>query len=386
MPTIEEHLKNLCQFPHRGTTTGYERRGSDYVKEQLESTGLTVKTEEFAAPDSALYRTFIFIIICELSANFISFFGNGASIIIALFPFFYLFVKFYLMLPIDNLIFPTGKSRNIIGIIENDNAEAKVILTAHVDSQLGSYLFEEKWLGYHKTFTNVTAVCSLLTVLFAVIRTAGGSGWFLTTVQLFVILVLLPLLAIFLKAEWTGAYVQGASDDASGVSVILKAAEILKSNPPKNLEVWIAITGAEESGLCGMMHFLKRGAGKQLDKNNTFFINHDNLGAGKLVYLTGEVLPFIRYSEKFIEVVKSASEKTGIEAKPGFWDVPTDALAPTVKGFPAVTLFAYDERGRTPNYHYFTDTLDNLDLNIPQKALELTLAVIRELDELGKKI
>lgn len=381
MPMIEEHLKKLCQFPHRGTTTGYEHRAGDYAKEQLESAGLTVKTEEFRAPDSALYRTFIFIIICELSANFISFFGNGASIIVAVFPFFYLFVKFYLMLPIDNLIFPTGKSKNIIGIIENENAKARVVLTAHVDSQLGSYLFEEKWLGYHKTFTNVTAVCALFSVLFVIIRIAGGSGWFLTGLQILVMLALLPLLLIFLKAEWTGAYVQGASDDASGVSVILKAGEILKSNPPKNLEVWIVATGAEESGLCGMMHFLKRGAGKYLDKNNTFFINHDNLGAGKLVYLTGEVLPFIRYEGDFIEIVRGASQKNDIEATAGFWDVPTDALAPTVKGFPAVTLFAYDERGRTPNYHYFSDTVENVDMSIPQKALDLTLAIIRELDE-----
>lgn len=381
MRMIEEHLRNLCQFPHRGTTTGYEHRAGDYVKEQLESAGLTVKIEEFRAPDSALYRTFIFIIICELSANFISFFGNGASIIVAVFPFFYLFMKFYLMLPIDNLIFPTGKSKNIIGIVENENAKARVVLTAHVDSQLGSYLFEEKWLGYHKTFTNVTAVCALLSVLFVIIRIAVGSGWFLTALQILVMLALLPLLLIFLKAEWTGAYVQGASDDASGVSVILKASEVLKSNPPKNLEVWVVATGAEESGLCGMMHFLKRGAGKQLDKKSTFFINHDNLGAGKLVYLTGEVLPFIRYDGDFVEIVKRASQKNNIEATAGFWDVPTDALAPTVKGFPAVTLFAYDDRGRTPNYHYFTDTLENVDMSIPQRALDLTLAVIRELDE-----
>lgn len=386
MISIEEHIRNLCKFPHRGTTTGYEHRAADYARDHLSSLGYTVEDDAFTAPDAALYRTFIFIIACEIVAMIVSYDGTGAAIFIAALPFVYLFCKFYLMLPVDTIIFPCGKSRNIIGKLENPDAKRKVILTAHLDTQLGGYLFEPGWVAWHKVFTLLTIVGAVGTLVFVLLRVYLGGGQWMTTAQVVFLLPMAPVLYLFIKAEYTGAYVQGASDNASGMGVILNLAEELKANPPKDLEVWIFATGAEESGLCGMHRFLKKGAGRSLDKKSTFFINHDNLGGGSLRYLTGEVLPFIRYTGEVFEAAeKVAREDEHDKVTPGFWDVPTDGMAPAIAGFSAVTIFAYDDQGHTPHYHHFSDTVDNLDFAIPESAGRFTMGIIRRLDGAGEK-
>jgi len=386
MPTLEEHIRNLCQWPHRGTTTGYEHRAADYARDHLKSLGYDVMEESFTAPDGALYRTFIFTVLCEIAAMAVSLSGSGASIVLALLPFILLFVKFYMMWPIDNYLFPAGKSRNVIGKQPNPEARRKVILSAHLDTQLGGFLFGPRWVGFQGFFTNLTAVCSLLTLALVVIRVVGAGGRWYTTVQVLALMPLLPILYLFLKAEWTGTYVQGASDDASGMGVILSLAEELAVLPPKNLEVWVLATGAEETGLCGMMHFLKRGAGKNLQKGSSCFINHDNLGGGSLRYLTGEVLRSLKYRGDLVKIAERvAAENENAKATPGFWSMPTDALAVTVRGLPAVTLLAYDDNGRTPHYHHPTDTIENLDFSVAESAKRFSLEIIRRLDGAGEE-
>lgn len=44
--------------------------------------------------------------------------------------------------------------------------------------------------------------------------------------------------------------------------------------------------------------------------------------------------------------------------------LPTDALPVMAAGFDAIAFLAKDERGRLGNYHWYTDTIENVDIDL----------------------
>ena len=248
------------------------------------------------------------------------------AVLPALLPFVYLFVEFYLLWRVHNGLFPTGASQSVIAHTPHSGAKARVILSAHLDTQLGSYLYSKRWVAFLPFIMNGAVVGAIAALVLAILRAAGLYGTVITVAQLVVIALLFFLFVLFAIAEWTGEYVQGANDDASGVAVILALAEDLRKVPPENLEVWIAATGAEESGLCGMGNFLRKGLGKDLDKNSTYFINFDNLGGGDLVYLKGDTIPGYKYPGPLVEMAAEVvKDPHSPDARPGWWGTPCRA-------------------------------------------------------------
>ena len=382
MNRTEEHIRALCKWPHRGTTSLFESFAAEYARNVLEIQGHRVDVEQFRAPDSALYRTYMLIAACAGLACVIAFANPTAAVAVALLPFIYLFCEFYLLLPVHNLLYPTGISKNVVAREQRESAKARVVLTAHLDTQLGGYMFSPKWAGYQPLIINCASGGAVVAVFLSLFRTLGWDCWFVGTFQILDIILLAVLFALYAYAEWSGAYVQGANDDASGAAVILSLAEDLKNTPTENLEVWVVATGAEESGLCGMTHFLRKGMGRRLDKKTTYFINFDNLGSGELIYLTGETIPGFKYPGPLAPMAAELSHGSGSQiARPAWWGVPTDALAPALRGFPTVTIFGLDSQNRTPHYHHQSDTVENLDFDLPERARAFALDLIRKLDQ-----
>lgn len=381
MSRTEEHIRALCQWPHRGSTSTNEALAAEYARRTLEEQGYQVDIEKFKAPSSGLYPTYMFITGFAGIACILAFTRPLTALIIAAMPLIYVFVEFFFRIPLHNLIFPGGSSQNVTAHSQNHNAKAKLILSAHLDSQVGSFLFSEKWLWFQPILTNGATAGVFAAIILCALRLLGMDGYFNSILLLldfsFMLFLFLPLAA----AEWTGKYVQGASDDASGVAAILALAEDLHKIPPANLEVWIVATGAEESGVCGMSHFMRKGAGAKLDKKSAHFINFDNLGGGDLIYLTGETIPGFKYPGPLLKLAEEvAADPHSPDAGSKWWGVPTDALIPALRGFPTITIFGLDKNNRTPNYHYFTDTVDNVDFELPEKARMFAFDLIRKLD------
>jgi len=381
MTRTEKHIRALCKWPHRGSAGAYEGLAAEYARKALEEQDYHVDVECFRAPRSGLYPTYLLICAWAAIGCGLAFFSPVPAIFIALLPFLYLAAEFYLLRPVHNLLFPGGMSRNVIARGSNPDAKARVILTAHLDTQLGSYLFSPRWIKFQPLILNSVTVCAIAALLLSILRAFGMRGAIITVAQLAVIVVLACCFVLYAIAEWTGEYVQGANDDASGAAIILALAEDLRKVPPENIEVWIVATGAEESGLCGMANFLRKGRGRELDKESTYFINFDNLGGGDLVYLTGETIPGFKYPGSLVELAeKTAKDSHAPDAQPGWWPVPTDALLSALRGYPTVTMFGYDGKGRTPNYHYSSDTVENVDFDLPEKARAFVLELIRKLN------
>ena len=97
-----------------------------------------------------------------------------------------------------------------------------------------------------------------------------------STISEFIIIILI-LLLIYNRSDSMGSI-----DNASGVSIILELAKLIKRNPLENFDALFIWPGAEEWGLIGSDRFLKR-HGHELeqiyDLNNSYYINIDMVGS-----------------------------------------------------------------------------------------------------------
>ena len=67
----------------------------------------------------------------------------------------------------------------------------------------------------------------------------------------------------------------GSLDNASSVGILLELAKILKNNPPKNIDICLLFTGAEEEGLIGASAFIQKHF-FELDSKKDLFLNLDS--------------------------------------------------------------------------------------------------------------
>jgi len=157
-----------------------------------------------------------------------------------------------------------------------------------------------------------------------------------------------------------GATVPGASDNATGVAVCLDLARTLAAAPLERTEVLLALVGSEEAGMGGMAAFLA-GHGAALDRNASFVLGLDTLGAGTPIVCSGEgAMRERRYREEDVELVEAGARAAG-EPPPQRWRIAawTDPILAVMAGLPAVSLLAMGP-GYYPHYHHPSDTPSNV--------------------------
>ena len=135
----------------------------------------------------------------------------------------------------------------------------------------------------------------------------------------------------------------------------------------------------------GMMAFLDRHH-EELAGRRPFFLNFEELGFGEPEYRTGE--GFVKFYPYHPEAVGLAAR---VAREPEFEDVGsglsrlgTDALIPTRRGLPAITIASAGEAVRPPTYHWPTDTPENVDLRSVERAWLFSRRMVQLLDEEAK--
>ena len=200
--------------------------------------------------------------------------------------------RFYLLRP----LFFRRASQNVVSPGSNPDAPARLLLVAHYDAGRTGTVFEPKqvarakrlagFLHFPHTRLLFWSVALLLPILGA--RMAGVDSDVVSLAQLPPTLIL--LFAIFLLVDiQLSDVVPGANDNASGVAVALALAERLREEQPRNLDVWLVLTGAQECGCEGMRSFL-RGRRKQFDRASTFVLAIDSVGSGDVRWVASEGL------------------------------------------------------------------------------------------------
>ena len=159
--------------------------------------------------------------------------------------------------------------------------------------------------------------------------------------------------------------VPGANDNLSAVAVIVALAQALRERPPQGVRVILLSTGSEESFMEGMQAFGRRHFGA-LPRATTEFVCLECVGSPQLCVVEGEGMLRMRlYDERSREELAAAGAAAGVELRRGLRTVAaTDGLIALRAGYRTCTLGGVDETKFPSNYHWPSDTPDNLSLGV----------------------
>jgi hypothetical protein len=187
--------------------------------------------------------------------------------------------------------------------------------------------------------------------------------------------------AAFMAHIGSGEVVPGANDNGTGCVAQIAIARALAERPPENTRVLFLSTS--EEALCeGMGLFMERhAAGLPLDR--TFFLCLDTIGSPHLLVLRGEgMLKLREYPADSLDLADSTAEELGIELFPNLrLRNATDGIFPLAAGYQCVSVGSCNQWKNPSNYHWKTDTPENVDYDTVTDAIRLSEAVIRRLDE-----
>lgn len=168
--------------------------------------------------------------------------------------------------------------------------------------------------------------------------------------------------------------VPGANDNLSAVAVVVALAHELAERPLPGVRVILLSTGSEESFMEGMQGFARRHF-DELARDTTEFVCLECVGSPRLCVVEGEGMLRMRdYTESSREALASAGSAAGVELQRGLRTVAaTDGLIALRAGYPTCTLGGVDETKFPANYHWPSDTPDNLDWSSVERAVEVCL-------------
>jgi hypothetical protein len=176
--------------------------------------------------------------------------------------------------------------------------------------------------------------------------------------------------------------VPGANDNGTAVVLLIELARRLVAEPTSSTRVILLSTGSEESFSEGMKAFGDRYF-DSLPHDKTFFLCVDTVGSPTLNVLRGE--GFVRmheYPAEALALVDGLADELGIELVPNLrLRNGTDGLEPLAAGYPTATMCSVTELKQPANYHWPTDTPENVDYDTLADAIRLSEAVVRRLDE-----
>jgi acetylornithine deacetylase/succinyl-diaminopimelate desuccinylase-like protein len=163
--------------------------------------------------------------------------------------------------------------------------------------------------------------------------------------------------------------VPGANDNLSAVAVLVALARSLAERPTPGVRVLLLSTGSEESFMEGMQGFIRRHRA-ELDPASTTVLCLECVGSPILALVEAEGMLRMRsYSDAARLRLAAAAEAAGVELVRGLRTVAaTDALVAMRRGYPAATLASIDQNKFPANYHWPSDTPENLDWETIQRA------------------
>jgi Peptidase family M28 len=172
--------------------------------------------------------------------------------------------------------------------------------------------------------------------------------------------------------------VPGANDNLSAVAAMVALAHSLREKQPSGVRVLLLSTGSEESFMEGMQGFASRHF-SELDRETTEFVCLECVGSPYLCVVEGEGMLRMRYyTGETRERLARAGLDAGVELTRGLRTVAaTDGLIALRAGYPTCTLGGVDDTKFPLDYHWPSDTPDNLDWSSVEGALAVCEEFVR---------
>jgi acetylornithine deacetylase/succinyl-diaminopimelate desuccinylase-like protein len=174
------------------------------------------------------------------------------------------------------------------------------------------------------------------------------------------------------------AVVPGANDNLSAVAVLVALARSLAERPASGVRVLLLSTGSEESFMEGMQGFMRRHRAT-LDPASTTVLCLECVGSPMLTLVEAEgMLRMRHYTDAARRRLADAAEEAGVELVRGLRTVAaTDALVALRRDYASVTLASVDATKFPANYHWPSDTPENLDWNTIERAFAVADRFLR---------
>jgi hypothetical protein len=261
-----------------------------------------------------------------------------------------------------DFLFPTKKSKNVVGIIEPEKEmKNSIIFSAHHDSAYEFNLFY-----YLKRFGQITIFIGYLGVVilfFAEILKLILNLFSIFAITLFFIfgIIFIGLIPIVIAYMFFHSYnsVLGAFDNLSGVSIVLGIGRILSENKkegkfiPEHTKVTLISFAGEEAGLRGAKRYIKKHH-DELKEENTKIVNIDGISEpDNIAFLKSEPLIGAKHSEEIYEQLYSITQKLHIEST--ITVLPfgaTDGAAFSKKNFSASSICGLKLIDELVNYYH----------------------------------
>jgi Peptidase family M28 len=172
--------------------------------------------------------------------------------------------------------------------------------------------------------------------------------------------------------------VPGANDNLSSVAVLVALADALRERPPQGVRVLLLSTGSEESFMEGMQGFGRRHF-SELAYATTEFVCLECVGSPELCVVEGEgMLKMREYPAEAREALDRAASLAGVTLRRGLKTVAaSDALIPLRAGYRVSMLGGIDETKFPANYHWPSDTPENLTWDSMEHAAATCESYVR---------
>jgi hypothetical protein len=280
---------------------------------------------------------------------------------------------------------PSRATWNVVAEAGDPGGERTVVLVAHHDAAHWSLLFApqvsefigDRWPALLENTDTTPPVMFPVIGGPLLVTLAGLTG--LRSLRRAGAVVSLGAAATFAEIG-SRSTVPGANDNLSGVATLVGVARRLREEPVEGLRVLLVSTGSEESFMEGMQAFARRHfAALPVDRTHVVCI--DTVGSPELIQLEGEGMLWMReYPAAFKDLVDRCAASAGVRLRRGLrFRNATDGLIALRRGYPTVMLGSVNRYKLPDNYHWPTDTADNVDYSTVMDAVTLCEAVVRTL-------
>lgn len=399
-------IKKVCkEIGPRFAGTEEEKKGIDFMAEELKTCCDEVKTESFTVHPKAFLGWIPLSVVLMTVASVLLLLGQFfaiaplfyVSVALAVICFFFIITEFLFYKETLDPFLPKKTSHNTYGVRKaSGETKRRIIFAGHADSSME---WRFTYYGGPKLLIPVIggAILGVLYVtvisIVAIVMSFVKPEFIGSTAMDILSYVALGFIVLFLAASFfydKKRIVEGANDDLTGCFSSIGILKFLQDNNIRfeNTEVVALCTGSEEIGLRGAKDFCEK-HGKEFSDVETVFVAIDTVhDFDFLAIYNKDMTGTVTNSAEACKLVKEGAKIAG-------YDVPyasvslgaTDAAAVSKSGTGIkAAAFAAMDPAPARYYHTRLDNHENLDLKTIEAGMDICLETLFLFDEKGLNV
>jgi hypothetical protein len=358
----------------RATSLG-EAQAAAYLDGRLRRAGLRVSADAFRAPAGIAWDGIVLALLATLSV-ILYYWVPRPSLALSLWNLAIAVAAF--RRPSNPFLIRKQPSQNVIATRALEGPPRwRVVLLAPLDTPPATPQIARRLSSGMRPLLGRVVACGAIVAL-ALLAFFGPLDlrrllWYAQFAPAAYLLIVAALEAWLLWAPATA----GAANHAGALAAMLESADIL--NALTQTELWAVALGASSSG-AGLADLLRR---YPFDPQMTLFIGLETIGSGLLSYVTREGRLPQRSADPLLVRLVTETDATdpliNVEPRP-YYSEPTLQYALHRGRYRTLTIIGLDADGSPAQRGSSTDTPEQIDAEMIDRAVRLIIGVVKQLD------